>query len=218
MRVSEMKLRTFAGLMLSVSILLAAVIGVAGARTGGSTATTPTMKIGALGRPFSPTSKQRRELAALRRQISRSPRATIASTANAPDARPVPLPEGLDDAWVSEADDGAICTFIPDPLGGYGASCTTQADLRLGGAVTVLGGAGRLKHQAVVVMVVPDGGQDPVVTEPDGTQRHQDVDGIGAAILPESARVTIGGVSLEIPKFNPKCASIQNGDFRQCGL
>jgi hypothetical protein len=213
-----MRLKTYIALSVAGAIALVAVIGVAGARTGGSVVTPPKIKIAALDRPFNPTNRQRKELYTLRRQISRSPSASIASTASVPDSRPIPLPQGLGDAWVSQAGDGSVCTFIPDPLGGYGASCTTQADLRFGGAITVLGGAGALNDEAIAVMVVPDGGSVPVVTQPNGDQERRPLDGIGATVVPESSRVTVGGVSLEIPVFNPHCASSANGEFRQCGL
>lgn len=214
-----MKPRTFSLALVAGASLLAVILAAAGARVGElRPEPLPLVKVSALERPFTPTARHRRELSQLRRQISKSPMASIAATASVPDARPVALPEGLGDAWISLANDGAICTFIPDPLGGYGSSCSTQTDLRAGGAVTVLGGAGQLNNEAIAVMVVPDGGQDPVVTEPDGSQDLPPVDGIGATVVQESSRVTIGGVSIEIPEFDPRCSLSPNEDFRRCGL
>lgn len=214
-----MKVRTYTMLMVISAFAIAGVIGVAGARTGGSRlGGQPPVRVAALKSPFHPTIRQRRELTRLRRQMGTAPRASIASTAIVSDARPVVLPNGLGDAWVTLAADGAVCTFIPDPLGGYGASCASQADLRTGGAVTVLGGAGSLDNRAIAVIVVPVGGQAPVVTEPDGTQNHPPVDGIGAIVVPERSRITIGAVSIEVPVLDSHCSSSPNGDFRRCGL
>ncbi|MBJ7353792.1 MAG: hypothetical protein JHC98_03120 [Thermoleophilaceae bacterium] len=214
-----MNTRTFTLLLVACGTLLVSAIGVAGARVGKDRpAAPPPARVSVLKQPFQPTRRQRRELLKLRRQVAKSPHASIASTASVPDARPIELPEGLGDAWVSMADDGAVCTFIPDPLGGYGSSCATQEDLRTGGAVTVLGGAGQLNNKAIAVIVVPDGGQDPVVTEPDGRQEHPQVDGIGATVVPERSRVSVGAVSLEIPEFDPHCSTSPNEDFRRCGL
>jgi hypothetical protein len=214
-----MHLRTFTVLAVISGLALAALIGVAGARVGDTPDRKPPLvRVSALKKPFHPTMHHRRELVELRRQVARAPRASIAFTASVPSARPVDLPGGLGDAWISQAGDGAVCTFIPDPLGGYGSSCASQADLRSGGAVTVLGGAGELNDRAIAVMVVPDGGQDPVVTEPNGSQQHPDVEGIGATVVPESSRVSIGSVSIEVPSFNPHCSTNPNEDFRKCGL
>lgn len=200
-------------------LVLAAAIGVAGARVGKTkSAQLPPVRVSVLERAFHPTRRHKHELVELRRQVAKAPRASIAATSSVPDARPVELPSGLGDAWIVSASDGAICTFIPDPLGGYGYSCASQADLRAGGAVTVLGGAGVLNDQAVAVIIVPDGGQDPVVTEPNGDQEHPDVEGIGATVVPESSRVTVGAVSLEVPAFDPHCSSSPNDEFRKCGL
>lgn len=157
------------------------------------------VRVSSLTEPFSPTSAQRYELRRLRQQLRRANAASIASTIEIPNARPVPLPNDLGTAWVASAPDGGVCTFIPDPLGGFGSSCATQADLRSGGAITVLGGAGELNDQAVAVLVVPDGGPTPVVTSPDGTQRAEPVPGVGATLVPEESRLRICGVSLRVP-------------------
>src|SRR4051812_25489033 len=104
---------TIAALLVVSAILPAAVMNAAGARDGGSIPVPPPVKVSALQKPFHPTRRQRRQLAKLRRQVAGAPYASIASTASVTSARPVPLPDGLDDAWVSAASGGAICTFIP---------------------------------------------------------------------------------------------------------
>lgn len=157
------------------------------------------VRVSSLTEPFSPTSAERHELRQLRKQLRRADGASVASSVEIPDARPVPLPDGFGTAWVASAPAGGVCTFIPDPLGGFGSSCASQADLRAGGSITVLGGAGALNGQAVAVLVVPDGGPTPVVTSPDGEQATEPVPGVGAVLVPEDSRLRIGGVSLVVP-------------------
>jgi hypothetical protein len=214
-----MKVRTTMGLIAFGTVLLAAAIGVAAARSHAPrNEPRPPVRVSALERRVHLSRSERRELGRLHLHVARSARASIAATADVPSARPVDLPDGLGRAWVSPAADGAICTFIPDPLGGYGSSCASQDDLRTGGAVTVLGGAGPLNNEAVAVMIVPDGGQAPVVTEPDGSQVTQSVDGLGATVVPEKSVVTIGAVNLEVPTFDPRCGAGPARESRQCGL
>lgn len=173
------------------------LINTAGAELGAETE--GPVRVSSLTEPFNPTESQRYELKRLRGQIQQAPSASIAASVEIPDARPVPLPEGLGTAWVASSPDGGVCTFIPDPIGGYGSSCASEADLRAGGSITVLGGAGELNNQAVAVLVVPDGGDTPVVTAPDGTQSLEPVPGVGATIVPEESRLRIGNVSLRVP-------------------
>lgn len=173
------------------------LINTAGAQLG--TRTEGPVRVSSLTEPFDPTETQRQELKRLRAQLQQAPTASIASSVEIPDARPVPLPDGLGIAWVASAPDGGVCTFIPDPIGGYGSSCASQADLRAGGSITVLGGAGELNDRAVAVMIVPDGGPTPVVTAPDGTERLQPVPGVGATVVPEESTLRIGSVSLRVP-------------------
>ncbi|MGK2877411.1 MAG: hypothetical protein ACSLFF_02355 [Solirubrobacterales bacterium] len=174
--------------------------------------------VSALSASFTPTTKQRRALRRLSRQVKKSPRASIASTTTIEGARPVDLPGDLKDAWVAPAEEGSICTYIPDPTGGYGASCATQEDLQAGGAITALGGAGELRNEAVAVVVVPDDGAPPVITEPDGHQATFDIHGIGATILPEDSRLTVGGVSLVVPDNDPSCTTPDDELFGRCTL
>jgi hypothetical protein len=164
-----------------------------GARTEGP------VRVSSLTEPFNPTETQRQELTRLRGQLLQAPTTSIAASVEIPDARPVPLPGRLGIAWVASSPDGGVCTFIPDPIGGYGSSCASQEDLRAGGSITVLGGAGELNDQAVAVLIVPDGGPTPVVTAPDGTERLEPVPGVGATLVPEESRLQIGGVSLRVP-------------------
>lgn len=199
---------------------LAAAFGTAGADSLNTSQTHrhANVSVSALARDFHPTRKQRRELRHLRRQIRKSPATLMASTASTEDARPVELPEDLGDAWVTTGEDGAICTFIPDPLGGYGSSCATQEDLLAGGAITVLGGAGELSGEAVAVLVVPDGGDTPVVTDPDGSQQARPTDGIGAELVPEESSIEIGGIRINVPEFDPVCQPAAGAAHQVCKL
>jgi hypothetical protein len=183
-------------------VIGAFLINTAGAELGAKTE--GPVRVSSLTEPFNPTETQRKDLERLRGQLGQAPTTSIAASVEIPDARPVPLPDGLGTAWVASAPDGGVCTFIPDPIGGYGSSCASQADLRAGGSITVLGGAGELNDQAVAVLVVPDGGPTPVVTAPDGTETLEPVPGVGATLIPEESRLRIGGVSLRVPSADAR--------------
>ena len=195
-----MKPRNFSICVVIVSAIMIGAFWINTAGAGLGTKSDKAVRVSSLTEPFNPTRAQRYELRQLRNQLRREHSASIASTVEVPDARPVPLPEDLGTAWVASAPDGGVCTFIPDPLGGFGSSCATQADLRAGGSITVLGGAGELSDQVIAVLVVPDGGSTPIVTSPSGRQESEPVPGVGAVLVPEESRVRIGGVSLEVPE------------------
>lgn len=199
-----MKPRNFS---ICVSVACAVAIGAFWINTAGADLDgrhLKAMRVSSLTEPFTPTREQRYELRKLRRQLHRVHSASIAASVEIPDARPVTLPDGYGTAWVASAPDGGVCTFIPDPLGGFGSSCASQSDLRAGGSITVLGGAGALNDQAVAVLVVPDGGPTPVVTEPGKSQEAEPVPGVGAVLVPEESRLSIGEVSMVVPEADSR--------------
>lgn len=195
-----MKPRNFS---ICVTIACAIAIGAFWINTAGAgsgTGRDEPVRVSSLTEPFEPTTAQRRDLRKLRSQLRRAHTASMATSVAIPDARPVALPEGLGTAWVASAPDGGVCTFIPDPLGGFGSSCATQADLRAGGSITVLGGAGELSDQAIAVLVVPDGGPTPVVTSPNGKEKDEPVPGVGAVMVSAESNLRIGDVNLDVPE------------------
>lgn len=151
------------------------------------------------------TAKQRSELRRLRRTVSRTPHASIASTASTEKAVPLSLPEGLGDAWVTQAADGSVCTFIPDPDDGFGSSCATEDDLRSGGSITLLGGAGRLAWKAIVVTVTPDGAPPAVLKRADGAIRPLSASNFGTTLAAAGSTITAGQQSIRIPDATPRC-------------
>lgn len=167
------------------------------------------------------TARQRSELRRLRHAISRSAPASIASTASAEISVPLKLPEGLGDAWVTQAASGSVCTFIPDPDDGFGSSCATEDDLRSGGSITLLGGAGRLARQAIVVTVTPDGAPPAVLKQPDGSTRVLSASNLGVALADAGSTISAGRQSIRIPDIRPRCTSQKAGvaeRFNRCTL
>jgi hypothetical protein len=214
-----MKFRNLIALAAVVGFSLVILLGVAAAHTVVTPQKRPARAstVSALSQPIHLSRSQRRELKKLRAQIARSASTAMAATADSVDAHPVALPNDLGDAWVTSAAGGAVCTFIPDPIGGYGSSCASQADLQNGGAITVLGGAGELEGEAIAVMVVTDGSQAPVIVKPDGSKTVAPVDGIGAQVLPQESNITIGDVSIDVPQFDPACGPATGGAHTECG-
>lgn len=192
-----------AGLVLLAGLAIVAASGARSGRSDQPSISVRPPKISALESPAHLTRRQRRDLVRLRRHLRRTPGRAIAASADPVAAHPVDLPEGLGDAWVTKADDGAVCTFIPDPLGGYASSCATTEDLQHGGAITALGGAGTLDGEAVAVLVVVDGAGTPVITSPDGQQSYAQIDGLGATLLEEESSIEIGNTSMTVPAYDP---------------
>lgn len=181
----------------------------------------PTAKISAFKRKFTPTRAQRVQRRAIKRQIRRSPRTSIAASADSSRSRPVPV-AGFDaSVWIMPADDGAVCTFIPDPVDGWGASCATAEEVADGSAVTLLGGwsTGPLADAAIVAVVVPDRSEGPTLERPDGSVAAIDVNSnVAAAVVPPGALVRSGRVTVTVPNSPPSnCSPRADGEGSAAG-
>lgn len=192
-------------------IALFAITWAASAKTaaGGTHVTVAkhrSVTISAFHRPFKPNRAQRAQRRAIARMIKRSPRASIASSAKVKHSRAVKIEGYPDSVWIAPADDGSVCTFIPDPVDGWGAGCATPEELLSGNAVTMLGGAPGtvLAQDAIVAIVIPDGGEPPTVQRSDGSVSVMNVDlNVAAAVLPSGALVRSGRASVAIPDPQP---------------
>lgn len=161
-----------------------------------------TVRVSAFKKKFTPTRAQRAQRRGIRRQVKRSPRTSIASTAMISRSRPAPISGWAASAWIAPAADGSVCTFIPDPLDGWGASCATASEVAAGSAMTLLGGApsGPLANAAIVAVVVPDGGQSPIVEQPNGSVVALDVSSnVAAAVVSPGALVRSGRAAITVP-------------------
>lgn len=212
---------------LSTVAIVLGVIGVAGAAAPKSSVASrehhSSAKTSVLGTRFAPTKKQARQLRRISRLVKAAPKASIAATADVSSSRPVALPTGRGDAWITPASDGSVCTFISDPLGGYGSSCASQADLLAGGAITVVGGSPTAPNpgELVAVIVIPDGGAAPTVQSPSGeTDALMVSSNTASTVVASGSQIVAGKVVLTLPKVSvPKCDSPQPGEsFRRCAL
>ncbi len=217
---------TFTAVLTVAITALVAVTAALASSSGGSNSTAASARDGAVrlavfdSKPRL-TRKQKRQRAAIRRHVARSGHRSLIASANVAQAHPVPIGDGLGDAWIAEADDGAVCTFIPDPVDGYGASCATEADLRAGNTVTILGGGstGPLTDSAIVAVVVPDGREDPTVTLPDGNSKALAArSNLATGVVPISTKVRSGGASVTVPSRTAfECAPAAPGStYRRC--
>lgn len=173
-----------------------------------------TAKVSMLKSKFNPTRSERKKLRMIARLVKRSPRSSLIARARIASARPVRRTAGLGDAWITPSEDGSVCVFIPDPLGGYASSCATADELRHGGLITAIGaGPGRSGGAADVVVVVPDGSPNPTVLEADGQLSEIPINSnAGAATVGLGAVIRAGSKRLNIPwTEEPVCDPIEPG-------
>lgn len=202
-------------------VLAGGALEVASADPGNDGAKRPpaNAKVSLLKAKFKPTRAERKRLRTIGRLVKRSPRGSLVARARVANARPVRRAVGLGDAWIAPAADGSICTFIPDPLGGYASSCATQDDLRAGGSITAVGaGPGRnADAEAHVVVVIPDGAPNPTAVSPDGEQSEIPIDAnAGAATVGLGTTIRAGGKRLTIPRsIEPVCEPVEQGATSQ---
>ncbi|WP_210491899.1 hypothetical protein [Patulibacter sp. SYSU D01012] len=100
-------------------------------------------------------------------------------------ARAISTPTGK--GWIVPGDD-TVCVVVPDPVDGYGTSCSpTDTVAATGLTLTMVG-----KDATKAVTVVPDGAE-VVATEPDGDRRalRPDASGVVAVSDAQADKVTV---------------------------
>ncbi|MFT4048540.1 MAG: hypothetical protein QM648_01730 [Solirubrobacterales bacterium] len=134
--------------------------------------------------PTSPDDVSR--LISLRSQFADPSIDSKTAEADFSDARVVPIPGEADPAWIAPSGD-SVCTFIPDPTDGYGASCVTLQDIREGHGFSFLGD----RNFTYVVVLLPEGEPTPTVDSPTDPEARFEVSGNAAAAkLPSDAQIT----------------------------
>jgi hypothetical protein len=115
-------------------------------------------------------------------------------------ARAAPIAGSSADAWIAPAGDG-VCIYLPDPVDGYGAGCSTVTQIDEGRGFSVL--FGDLPEGGVMIAVlVPDGAAPPKVTHGDGSVTTLTVhSNLAAAVLQRTDVVDTGGTTLELSQF-----------------
>jgi hypothetical protein len=115
-------------------------------------------------------------------------------------ARAAPIAGSSANVWIAPAGNG-VCTYLPDPVDGYGAGCATISEVREGNAVSVL--LGDLPNGAVMfAAVVADGGPEPRVIHRDGSVSSLVVrSNVAAGLLQPSDKVQTGGAAVDLARF-----------------
>lgn len=170
---------------------------------------------------FAPTRRQRHERAEIAREFSHAPRGAAVATADFSDARPVPIPGQSGDVWVSPDANGGVCTFIPDPLDGYGAACATLDAVNADDDITMLGGGtvGPLTDSAIVAIVEPNGAAPPRVIGSDGSSSTLTIaSNVAVAVVKQGDTIVSGANSRIVPDLRPpECAPpVAGAEFRRC--
>lgn len=114
-------------------------------------------------------------------------------------ARPIPIAGTDAQAWIAPSGDH-VCVFIPDPTEGYGAVCSSLAEIEAGkAAIAALvdpsqdGSYGPLHGGAIVTVVTPNGTGAPELADPAGKTAALSAQGnLAAAEVPAGAIVITG--------------------------
>jgi hypothetical protein len=123
-------------------------------------------------------------------------------------ARVAPIAGTQADAWIAPAGNG-ICTYLPDPVDGYGAGCSTLTEIEAGTAYAVLFGD-LPKEEVMFAAVVPDGAAAPSVQLADGSVETLGVhSNVAAAILPSTATVELTGTTVSLARFTKHITKIR---------
>jgi len=125
-----------------------------------------------------------------------------AATADFALAQPVAVAGSSADAWIAPSGSD-VCTYLKDPVDGYGTACSTIEEVRAGGDTLTLAG-GAPNSPVILAAVIQDGGRAPEVIHGDGSVTALAVQSnVAAAVLPTTDTVRIAGRSIDLARFEP---------------
>jgi len=205
-------------------LLVFAAVGIASATSEHRTVTAKKAhgaRISVFHHPFHPTRAQRAQRAEIRREFRHTPPDSAVASAAYDSARTVTIPGTDTDVWIAPDENGGACTFIADPLGGYGSSCATANAIANGQAATMLivGDGTSLAGKALVALVAPDGAAAPLVRSANGTTRELPIDGnLATGLLEPGDVIESNSNDIVVPKpRHHECAPPAAGEaFRRC--
>lgn len=115
------------------------------------------------------------------------------ASADFADAHPAPISGTASSAWIAPSG-GDVCTYIPDPVNGWGGGCYPLSIVEAGEAWSILGGGSSdMGSNVIVAVVVADGKPAPQVVAPDGTATTLSVSGnVAAALVPSDDTLKVG--------------------------
>jgi len=132
-----------------------------------------------------------------------------ASGADIAAARPSPVGGSSGVAWIAPAG-GKVCSFAPLGTEGYGAACSTLAEVKAGEAIRIAAvPSGNTSESVRVVVLVADGQPAPTVIDAEGNAtRLSVVENIAAAVLPGTDSIeTVSGHVMALSSFTAKLGS-----------
>ncbi|MGH2902356.1 MAG: hypothetical protein ACRDK7_01995 [Solirubrobacteraceae bacterium] len=114
-------------------------------------------------------------------------------------ATPAPIVGASSEAWIAPSNEG-VCTYIPDPVDGWGGTCATLSTVEDGEAFSILGGPNdNMGSNALVAVVVADGAQAPTVVTASGVTTSLAVhNNVAAALLPTTDTLQAGARSIPL--------------------
>lgn len=122
-------------------------------------------------------------------------------------ARPAQISGSDRNAWIAPAS-GKVCVFIPDPVDGYGATCSSPADIAAGRGVAVMDAGPNGGPSAIVAALVPDGGDAPEILVGGNATRMRVSSNVAAAVVPSGAKVRVANATIDLsfPEGGPASA------------
>ena len=114
-------------------------------------------------------------------------------------ARPAPISGRSGRVWIAPSGNN-VCTYIPDPVNGWGGGCYPVGTVEAGEAYSILGGpSGSLGNDVIVAVVIADGRPAPEVVAPDGTSTPLAViSNVAAALVPADDSLKVGTKTIDL--------------------
>jgi hypothetical protein len=154
----------------------------------------------AFAQPSSESSATPAQQAALRNALGAGPDADYGAIGNADFsmAKAVPVQGSSQPAWLVPSG-GQVCIVLKDPVDGFGATCQTLSAIKAGrGVLTLTPQKGSADTTALVAVIVPDGGEAPLLETAEGATRLAARDNVAASVASTSDKIRTAAGSLSL--------------------
>jgi hypothetical protein len=114
-------------------------------------------------------------------------------------AHPAPVVGRSSQVWIAPSGND-VCTYIPDPVNGWGGGCYPVGTVEKGEAYSIMGGpTDGLGDNVIVAVVVADGESAPQVVAPNGTTSPLAVNSnVAAALVPAGDSLKVGAQTIDL--------------------
>ncbi|HEY4918015.1 MAG TPA: hypothetical protein VIH92_13970 [Solirubrobacteraceae bacterium] len=114
-------------------------------------------------------------------------------------AHPAPISGRSSQVWIAPSGND-VCTYIPDPVNGWGGGCYPVGTVEAGEAYSIMGGPNAgLGDNVIVAVVVSDGGPAPQLVAPNGTTSTLAVSSnVAAALVPADDSLKVGAQTIDL--------------------